>query len=145
MIAYNVKTRFSLASNAIIFNEKNEVLLCHRRDQNKWNFPGGAIEAGETPIEAVIREAREEIGVEIAPLRLLGIYTKPNDDDQVFVFICKLLKGTPSLSDETDEIRYFSVDELPVNMSPMQIERIHDAIGGMTEILFKKQFRTPNV
>ena len=43
-----------------IFNEKGEVLLQRRGDTNKWGFPGGAIELGETPEMAAIREAKED-------------------------------------------------------------------------------------
>jgi 8-oxo-dGTP pyrophosphatase MutT (NUDIX family) len=48
-----------------IFNDKGEVLLQRRGDSNKWGFPGGAIEIGETPHEAAIREAKEETGLDV--------------------------------------------------------------------------------
>ncbi len=55
---------FQAGAFATIFNEFGEVLLCHRRDMDLWNAPGGRVEAGESPWEAVVREIREETGVE---------------------------------------------------------------------------------
>ena len=48
-----------------IFNEKGEVLLQKRTDCNKWGFPGGALELGETPQMAAKREVKEETGLDV--------------------------------------------------------------------------------
>lgn len=48
-----------------IFNDKGEVLLQKRADSNKWGFPGGVIELGETPQMAAIREVKEETGLDV--------------------------------------------------------------------------------
>ena len=54
---------------AAIFDSEGRVLTCRRnierREGGMWEFPGGKVEAGETPAEAVVREVREELGVEI--------------------------------------------------------------------------------
>ncbi len=141
MSPYSNKTRFSIAANALIFNDKGEILLCHRTDKDKWNFPGGGVEHGETPTEAAIREAKEEIGVDVEIIRPLGVYTKVDDDDIVFAFICRITAGVPTYSDEADEIEYFPVDDLPKNISPYQVERIEDAVENHNEIIFKKQYK----
>lgn len=75
-----------------IFNEKKEVLLQRRGDSNKWGFPGGAIELGETPQMAAIREAKEETGLDVKVGRLIGIYTDcdmayPNGDQAQSIVI----------------------------------------------------------
>ena len=46
-----------------------------RGDTNKWGFPGGAIELGETPQMAAIREAKEENGLDVKVGRIIGVYT----------------------------------------------------------------------
>lgn len=55
----------------IIYNTKNEVLLCQRSRQmkhpGKWEFPGGKVQSGESYFEALIREIKEELMVEVAP------------------------------------------------------------------------------
>ncbi len=53
---------------AAVMDREGRVLICQRRpDQphaNKWEFPGGKIEPGESPEEALVRELREELGIE---------------------------------------------------------------------------------
>lgn len=63
--------RVDLAGNAII-NERNELLLLWKISQSHWEFPGGGIEPGETPEHAAIREAKEEIGVDVIIEQSLG-------------------------------------------------------------------------
>lgn len=53
---------------AVIFNEKNQVLLCQRKKgalAGKWEFPGGKLEAGESPEDCLVREIREELQITI--------------------------------------------------------------------------------
>jgi 8-oxo-dGTP pyrophosphatase MutT (NUDIX family) len=113
-----------------IFDERRRVLLCHRRDIDAWNLPGGLVETGEAPWDAAIREVREEVGLEVAIARLTGVYWKPDTEDLVFNFECRIVGGSPGLSDEADQIGYFAVDALPANTAPKQIERIRDAFDG---------------
>jgi len=100
------------------------VLLCRRRDVDLWNLPGGKAESGETPWEAAVREAKEELGVTISVRKLMGIFCKPNQDDLVFQFVADVISGTPTLSDEVREYAYFSEENLPENTAPRQKERI---------------------
>jgi 8-oxo-dGTP pyrophosphatase MutT (NUDIX family) len=50
---------FSIGAFAVIFDDQKRVLLCHRRDMDAWNLPGGGIDSGELPTEAIVRETRE--------------------------------------------------------------------------------------
>jgi len=105
-----------------IFNENGEVLLQRRGDSNKWGFPGGAIELGETPQQAAIREVKEETGLDVEIGRLIGVYTEcdmeyPNGDRAQSIAIVFEMKaiGGELLCDgeETLELRYFSLDNMP--------------------------------
>ncbi len=105
-----------------IFNDKGEVLLQRRDDFGKWGFPGGAVELGETPEMAAIREVKEETGLEVEIRRLVGIYTDgdmeyPNGDKAQSICIVYEVQvtGGELICDggETLELKWFSLDETP--------------------------------
>lgn len=51
---------FKIGAFAIILDEQGRVLLCHRRDIDAWNLPGGGLLSGEAPWQGVVRETKEE-------------------------------------------------------------------------------------
>ena len=57
---------FTIGAFAIILDIQQRVLLCHRKDMDRWNLPGGGVMDGETPWQAVIREVREEVGLQVS-------------------------------------------------------------------------------
>ena len=57
--------------------QHRELLLIHKVDNNRWALPGGAIDLGESSVQAAIRETQEETGIEIEILGLIGVYTRP--------------------------------------------------------------------
>jgi len=130
---------FSIGAFAIILNEAGQVLLSHRRDFDAWNLPGGGVESGELPTEAVVREVQEETGLEVVIERLVGIYGKVIKDELVFAFTCRVVGGELVLSDEADQHGYFDLEELPLNMPPKQVERIRDSIQPAKPPIFRRQ------
>jgi 8-oxo-dGTP diphosphatase len=130
---------FSVGAFAIIFDEHARILLCHRRDLDLWNLPGGAVESGELPTEAVIRETEEETGLRVVVERLVGVYGKAEKDEFVFSFLCRVVGGQLSVTDEADECRYFEFDAIPSNTPPKQVERIRDAVGHGPQPIFRRQ------
>ncbi len=105
-----------------IFNDKGEVLLQRREDFGKWGFPGGAVELGETPEMAAIREVKEETGLEVEVRRLIGVYTDcnmeyPNGDKAqsiCIVYEFQVIGGELTWDEgETLELKYFSLNESP--------------------------------
>ena len=118
-----MKKTFTIGAFAIILDKQKRVLLCHRRDYDLWNLPGGGLEAGEAPWECVVREVKEEVGLKVKVAYLAGIYSK-NNSDIVFSFICKVISGKIKKTSEADEIKYFSFKDIPKNTSPKQVERI---------------------
>lgn len=105
-----------------IRNEKGDILLQKRRDKNKWGFPGGAMEIGESAYETAMREIREETGLEVEIKKLIGIYTNyydsyPNGDkaQTVSIFLELTVVGGALIesNDESLELKYFDMDEVP--------------------------------
>ena len=74
--------------------------------QNHWALPGGFIEPGETPEQAVIREVKEEIGLAISPIQQTGIYGKVGRDPRGYIvskaFICKIMDDASKITGGSD-------------------------------------------
>ena len=62
-----------LSCGVVILTRDRELLLCHVTGQNHWDLPKGGIDHGETPIEAALRETREESGLRLDPETLLDL------------------------------------------------------------------------
>ncbi len=76
-----------VSSGAVFFDSDDRLLLVKPTYKDGWNLPGGAVDAGETPREACVREVREELGIEppVGPL-LLTAWTRSSDmGDKVFL------------------------------------------------------------
>ena len=63
--------------NVVVTNLAGEVLLIRRSDNDNWAIPGGAIDLGESMMQAAVRETREETGIDCEVTGLVGIYTDP--------------------------------------------------------------------
>jgi 8-oxo-dGTP pyrophosphatase MutT (NUDIX family) len=117
----------STGTAALIRDVQGRVLLQRRRDNRLWGFPGGGQELGESAADAVRREVREEVGLEIEPKRLIGIYTSPRFDrvypngDEIQMSVafleCEVTGGALKMQeDEVLELGWFDLNDLP----PMQ-------------------------
>lgn len=131
--------KFAVGAFIVIFDEKNRVLLSHRRDLDLWNLPGGGVEKGELPTEAAIRETKEETGLKTKIVNLVGVYGKPHRDEFAFVFLGKATGGKLKKSKEADKHRYFSLKKIPKNTIPKHVERIHDAARNVEKPIFNHQ------
>ena len=100
------------------------MLVRHAGHDDGWGTLGGAVEPGESPAVAAIREAREEIGADIELIRLLDVLggpdyavTYPNGDRAAYVtavYEARIVAGSPAPSDgELSELGWFTPDELP--------------------------------
>lgn len=111
----------------VIKNKDEHILLVKRRDFPLWDLPGGRVENGETLSEAAERETLEETGFKIMIEALRGSYYNPELDDTQFVFIGKIISGSPIRSgSETAAVKFFPESHLPLLMIPhrkMQIKK----------------------
>ncbi len=131
-------------ASALIFDDDDRVLLQRRGDTGKWFIIGGGIDPGETAAQAAVREAHEETGLVVEPIRLSGIYTSPevvypNGDRCIYVttgFRCRVIGGDMQADgQETLELAWFSLDQLP-EMRADGISRIRDAAAEHGEATF---------
>ncbi len=121
----------ALGAFALLYDGEGRILLCHRRDADVWNLPGGQVERGETPWQAAIRETREETGLEASVRRLTFVDHRPERDELVFTFaavvavVAVVAVGDElALNDEVDQLAWFAPSELPANIAPRHAERI---------------------
>ena len=134
-----MKAQFTIGIFGVIFDKQRRVLLCHRRDYDLWNLPGGALETGESPWDGVKREIKEETGLDAEIVSLAGVYSKPDKNEIVLSFVCKIIGGENTLNDEADKIEHFDIDKLPSNTSQKQVERIRDVIANPDKTIYKVQ------
>ncbi len=108
-----------VGSDAAIFNEQGEILLMDRADGTGWCLPCGWVEANEKPVEAVVREVREETGLMIEVKRLVGVFTRKADAGHgphtmiAVVHLCEVTGGTLALSHEGLGLQYWSIGSVP--------------------------------
>ena len=104
----------------VIYDPEGRVLVCRRGygknpdTDGRWEFPGGKIEPGETSRDTIVRELREELDIEVAPLRVLAIieHSYPTFTVQLHFIACRLLSGTPVLKEHT-EMAWLAPADLP--------------------------------
>ena len=90
---------------AAVTEREGRVMLCQRRpgahNALKWEFPGGKIEPGESPEEALARELREELGIEVnvGRIRDAVYYRYPDRDVLVLFYGCRVRTGEPRTLD----------------------------------------------
>lgn len=88
----------------ILYQQK--LVLIKRKNppfKGEYALPGGFVEVGETVEQAAIREAKEETGLEIDLIKLLGVYSDPNRDPRGHtISICYIAKGSGEIRPSTD-------------------------------------------
>ena len=111
------------------------ILLVREREDGCWTLPGGWADVGDSPSEVVVREIYEESGYHTRAIKLLAVYDRdrhghPPLSHYVYklFFQCELVSGSPSPSIETDEVAFFSENEIPQlslgRVVPEQVARV---------------------
>jgi 8-oxo-dGTP pyrophosphatase MutT (NUDIX family) len=122
------------ASGIIFKNNQKEVLLVKRRDIPMWVLPGGRLEFGETPEQTVIREVFEETGFRVEIHRKSGEYSHKKSNKITHTFVCNIQSGEKTFSNESCEIEYFEIDNLPEMFSPYERAMLEHAVDERNEM-----------
>lgn len=125
---------------AIIRNDDGQVLISRRSDSGWFNLPGGGVESHESAPEGLVREVREETGLEVVVGRLVGLYSKPQKHEIVLTFEARVTGGELQPSDEADFHEWVTPDALDQRrILPKHLERIHDALRAEPAAIIKDQ------
>lgn len=115
-----------IGANVIILDHNNRFLL-QKRKSGSWGFLGGLLEVGETLEDTAIREVYEESDLKVSNLQLVNVFSGPeyhftlDNSDEIYVitsvYYAREVEGTIIAdNDESMELKYFKVHELPDNL-----------------------------
>lgn len=117
--------------------EGERILMVKEMTDGRWALPGGWADVGEAPSESVVKEIREESGLEVQATKLLAVYDRdrhghsphPNAVYKMF-FLCKTVGGTLQNGKETRGVGFFPENELPElsidRVTAAQIQRMFE-------------------
>ena len=124
-------------ARAVVFNDKDEILMVKERVDSRWSLPGGWCDVGYTPTETAEKEAEEEAGIKVKVTRLLAVFDKKCHDHPEDLFYaykifleCEAENYEIATGMETLDVGFFKQDELPELSTPRntagQIHKMFD-------------------
>ncbi|HET9655981.1 MAG TPA: NUDIX domain-containing protein [Kineosporiaceae bacterium] len=119
----------SVSVAGIVVDEAGRVLVMQRRDNARWEPPGGILERDETFEEGVVREVAEETGVLVAVDRLTGVYKNLSRAVVALVYRCRPLGGELRATDESALVRWATLAEVDALMTEAYAVRVRDALA----------------
>ncbi len=125
--------------SAVIFNQqKDHILLIKRRDVPIWTLPGGGVDEGESPEAAVIREVKEETGLDVRISRSVAIYSPVNRfSNHTFLFECVPFAGSITTGDETKQINFFPLKAPPSPFFFIHNDWLQDTLKQLPHVIQK--------
>lgn len=125
-----VEPRFTVTAGAVVVDAEGRVLLLEHRFRvgSGWGIPGGFIEKGEQPEEALRRELREEVGLEIAEAELAFVRTLKRPVQIEIIFRCRARGSIGHKNVEIKSAGWFARDQFPPRLSEDQRRLINRAL-----------------
>jgi ADP-ribose pyrophosphatase YjhB (NUDIX family) len=123
-------TRHSVSVAGVILDDRGRALLIQRRDNHRWEPPGGVLEPGETIHDGLRREVREETGLAIEPVALTGVYKNMTRAIVALVFRCKITGGDLATNEEVSAFRWATADDITKLADEAYAVRVLDALDG---------------
>jgi 8-oxo-dGTP pyrophosphatase MutT (NUDIX family) len=131
--SFFVRPRYAVSVGAVVLNEQGRLLLCHHtyRGGFPWGLPGGDVQPGEEPDEAVRRELWEETGLRAGRVELLFIENNREYRQISLTYLCQEVSGTFLPNEEVSRIQYFDPQVLPplLPFQQVTIERALRRLG----------------
>lgn len=121
-------TRHSVSVAGAVVDEAGRVLAIRRRDNGRWEPPGGVLELGEVLHDGLRREVLEETGLKVEPDALTGIYQNLPRGIVAFVFRCHVIGGQLGTSTEASEVAWLTPDDITDRMAEAYAVRLLDAL-----------------
>jgi 8-oxo-dGTP diphosphatase len=118
----------SVSVAAAVVDREDHVLVVRRRDNGRWEPPGGVLELPETIDAGLRREVLEETGLTIAVEALTGVYKNLSRGIVALVFRCHPADGIPTVNDEVSEFRWLTRNEVPALLPEAYAARLTDAL-----------------
>jgi 8-oxo-dGTP diphosphatase len=123
-----------VAVGTIITDEREQIVLVRRAIEpgyGKWVFPGGYVDRGEDVKVAAVREAREEVGLDVRLDRLINVYSYPGRAPVIIVYAATMIGGCLGCDDEGLEAKFFAADEIP--WQELAFRSTHEALREFLE------------
>lgn len=116
--------KHSLSAGAVVLNDEGKILLI-KGPRRGWEFPGGIIENGETIQQGIIREVKEETGIDIELKKFCGIYQNLDASVCATCWLAKAIGGKIRTSSESLEVGFYTLEEVSTMVTwPNFLERI---------------------
>lgn len=120
--------RHSVSVAAAVVNADGKVLVIKRRDNAKWQPPGGVLELEETILDGLVREVQEETGLQVEPGRLSGVYKNMPRGVVALVFRCAPASGQLTTTAESRAFAWLTRAQVGTYMDEAYAIRILDAL-----------------
>jgi 8-oxo-dGTP diphosphatase len=124
--------RHSVSVAAVITDKQDRVLVVQRRDNGKWEIPGGVLELHESIYAGLRREVEEETGVNVEPDRLTGVYKNLKLGVVALVFRAYIVDGHPRPTDESQRVDWWTPEAIAAQMAETFAVRVFDALDSTT-------------
>jgi ADP-ribose pyrophosphatase YjhB (NUDIX family) len=132
------------STTAVVTDSEGRIVLVKRTDNDLWALPGGGMELGESIEDTAVREVKEETGLDVEVVSLVGVYTNPGhvmayDDGEVrqqfsLCYRTRLLGGELTFDEESTDIAWTLEAELDqLNMHPSMRLRIQHYLENRPE------------
>jgi ADP-ribose pyrophosphatase YjhB (NUDIX family) len=113
---------------AAIVDERGHLLAVRRRDNGHWEPPGGILELDETIQAGLVREVREETGLEVELEALSGVYKNMRRGIVALVFRCRIIGGELHPTQEAEQVSWLSPEDVRNLMDEAYATRLLDAL-----------------